>query len=401
MNFPIRRMDHILAGNATEYERVLASQVDRLLELNIPIRELWNPWTCPENLLPYLAWALSVDLWDSEWPVTKRRSVIANAIAHHRLKGTLAGIETYLGLVDTKIVKATVPPAKLFSGPSLSKEQREAWLSKLPQVRVFRQYERSIAGKRIFSGGQRYSSFLEGKVAQPNDAIVRLRRQARWVVNGAEMDSRVENFESYFRVFLKAILQYSIFSNTPIRRKKKFWIPSTAASRVVTIEPISLSPWRTTVGPQLVAVKSEPEVVAQSGEEGYSVYCGRPIHNRYFIPSRSGFRLFDRYAVNDGSAVKKRPSIQFMGVGRYGIQPHSAELKVKMRSTWSPHKARLNGVYIPRTRFWTPHDGSLMVKNRQAIIAAKRLSDKILLDTNTKPGFIAGLPYFAGDTITI
>src|ERR1700726_1232536 len=151
-NFPLRRMDQILAPNATEYERVLASQVDRLLDLNIPIRELWNPWTCPENLLPYLAWALSVDLWDPQWPLTKRRSVVANSIKHHRLKGTLTGIETYVDLIDSHVVKATVPAATLFSGPTLSKEQREAWLKKMPQVRVWHQYERSIAGKRIFSG---------------------------------------------------------------------------------------------------------------------------------------------------------------------------------------------------------------------------------------------------------
>jgi hypothetical protein len=402
MAFPTRLMDHVLAGNATDYERVLASQVDKLLELNIPIRELWNPWTCPENLLPYLAWALSVDLWDPQWPITKRRSVIANAIKHHRLKGTLAGIETYLGLVDSQMVKATLPPATLFSGPSLSKEQREAWLKKLPQVRVWRQYERSIAGKRIFSGGRRYNSFLEGKVAQPNDAITRLRRRARWVVNGTETDSRVENFESYFRVFLKTILPYSIFCNTPLHMKKKFPIPSTAASRVVTIEPISLSPWRTTVGPQLEPVSSEPELVTEPGVEGHAVYSCRPIsRRRYYVPSMAKFRLFERYAVNDGSAVKKRPSIQFMGVGRYGIQPHSAELKVKMRTKWKPWKARLGEPFVPRTRFFTPHDGTLMAKNRQAIIAAKRLSDKIVLDTNTKPGFVAGLPYFAGDKIVI
>jgi phage tail-like protein len=402
MAFPTRLMDHVLSGNATEYERVLASQVDKLLELNIPIRELWNPWTCPENLLPYLAWALSVDLWDSEWPITKRRSVIANAIKHHRLKGTLAGIETYLDLIDSKVIKATVPSATTFSGPTLSKEQREAWLARMPQVRVWHQYERSITGKRIFSGGQRYSSFFEGKVAQPNDAITRLRRRARWVVNGVETDSRVENFESYFRVFLTGILPYSIFCNTPLHMKKKFPIPSTAASRVVTIEPTSLSPWRTTVGPQLEPMTSEPELVTEPGIEGHAVYSGRTIsRKRYYVPSMAKFRLFERYAVNDGSAVRKRPSIQFMGVGRYGIQPHSAELKVKMRTTWKPWKARLGEPFVPRTRFYTPHDGSLMLKNRQAIIAAKRLSDKIVLDTNTKPGFVAGLPYFAGDNIVI
>ncbi|GHK16942.1 hypothetical protein ECZU03_07310 [Escherichia coli] len=30
----------------------------------VPLRTLWNWRTCPVKLLPYLAWALSVDRWD-------------------------------------------------------------------------------------------------------------------------------------------------------------------------------------------------------------------------------------------------------------------------------------------------------------------------------------------------
>jgi hypothetical protein len=402
--FPTRRMDHILAPNATEYERTLASQVDRLLDLNIPIRLLWNPWECPEHLLPYLAWALSVDLWDSSWPITKRRSVVANAIKHHRLKGTLQGIETYLDLVDSKLLKATTPPATLFSGPSLTKDQREAWLAKLPQVRVWNEYENSTDGYRMFMGGQRAHRFLNGKFPYPNGAESRAARRARWVVNGTETDTKVDNFGAYFRLFIKTRLPYSLFCNTPMRQKKKFPIPSTAFKRVVTIEPIQTAPWRSTVGPQLEPVQAQAEMVTQPGHDtGVAVYSNRVNYKKHFVPSRAGTRVFLRYPVYDASVEypAKRPSIQFMGVGRYGIKPKTAELKVAMSTKWSRYKARLNDTFVPRSRFWTPHDGTLMAKNRQAIIAAKRLSDQIVLDTNTKPGFIAGLPRWAGDPIVI
>ncbi|WP_051346575.1 phage tail protein I [Bradyrhizobium sp. th.b2] len=399
--FPTRRMDHILAPNATEYERTLASQVDRLLDLNIPIRLLWNPWECPENLLPYLAWALSVDLWDSSWPVTKRRSVIANAIKHHRQKGTLQGIETYLDLVGSKILKADLPPSTVFSGPSLTRDEREAWLQKLPQIRVWRQYETSIKGRRIFSGGSRYQSFLTGHFPGPNDAITRMARRARWVVKGVETDAKVENFDGFFRVHIPGHLEHSIFCNTPFNKKGKFPVPSTAYQRIVSIEPTVLTPWRNSITPSLQAVTSEPELVAVAGKEGHAVYSNRINYNRFYIPSMSGYRLFERYAVNDGTAIQKRPSIQFMGVGRYGIKPKTAELKVEMKTKWPAWKARLNEASYPKSRFFTPHDGTLMAKNRQAVIAAKRLSDQILLDTNTKPGFVAGLPRWAGDPIVI
>ncbi|WP_439357775.1 phage tail protein I [Bradyrhizobium sp. DASA03007] len=401
-NTPTRLMDNILAPNATVFERTLASQVDRLLDLDIPIRLLWDPWRCPENLLPYLAWALSVDMWDPSWPITKRRSVIANAIKHHQIKGTLKSIETYLDLIGSQVIKATVPPAKLFSGASLTKEQREAWLSQLPQVRIYQNYLLGAGKKRMFSGGARYHSFLENRFTCPNDAITRLSKKSVWVVGGVEQDTRIEVDRGQYRLFVKAHLPYSIFCNRPLNLKKKFPVPSTAYKRIITIAPLVLSPWRIAVGPSLEPVSTTPEIVTITGKEGHAVYSGRPIHKRYYVPSIAPYQTFERYAINDGSIqMPQRPTVQFMGVGRYGIQPHSAELKVRMQSRWSRFKARLGQPFAPRTSFFTPHDGRLMLENRKAIMAAKRLSDKIVLDTNTKPGFIAGLPKFAGDPIVI
>jgi hypothetical protein len=190
-----------------------------------------------------------------------------------------------------------------------------------------------------------------------------------------------------------------------MHRPKKFFIPSSASKRIVTIAPIQVAPWRSTVGPNLEPVQSQPENIAQAGHEnGHAVFSNRVIdRKKFFVPSTASYRMFARYPIYDASVEypAKRPSIQFMGVGRYGIKPKTAELKIAMRQQWSKYKARINEPFIPRTRFWTPHDGTLMMKNRLAIIAAKRLTEKIVLDTNTKPGFLAGLPRFAGDPIIV
>ena len=70
-----RLMEHILAPNATVFERTLASQVDRLLELDIDrLRRLWDPFRCHIDDLPYLAWSFSVDIWDTEWTDRNRWS---------------------------------------------------------------------------------------------------------------------------------------------------------------------------------------------------------------------------------------------------------------------------------------------------------------------------------------
>jgi phage tail P2-like protein len=43
--------------------------------------------------LPWLAWALSVDTWDSDWPESTKRSLIANSVQIHKTKGTVSAIE--------------------------------------------------------------------------------------------------------------------------------------------------------------------------------------------------------------------------------------------------------------------------------------------------------------------
>lgn len=60
--------------------------------LTVPLRQLWNPDNCPLALLPYLAWAWSVDRWDESWPESTKRGVVRAAYFVHRHKGTLGAL---------------------------------------------------------------------------------------------------------------------------------------------------------------------------------------------------------------------------------------------------------------------------------------------------------------------
>ncbi|AOE85831.1 phage tail protein I [Pseudomonas sp. TCU-HL1] len=90
-------MSELLPVNATDLERQLAEATR--LDLPVPLRQLWNPHTCPANLLPWLAWQLHVDSWHDDWPESVRREVIANAVEVHRKKGTLGSVRRLLGSV--------------------------------------------------------------------------------------------------------------------------------------------------------------------------------------------------------------------------------------------------------------------------------------------------------------
>lgn len=73
-------------------EVAAAQAMAEIRRVPVPLRMLWNWRTCPLALLPYLAWALSVDRWDEGWPEATKRSVVAAAHFVHRHKGTISAL---------------------------------------------------------------------------------------------------------------------------------------------------------------------------------------------------------------------------------------------------------------------------------------------------------------------
>lgn len=84
--------DRLLPTGSSSLEVAAAEALASLSTMNVPLRQLWNPWECPLPLLPYLAWAWSVDRWDSNWSESTKRNVVAASLYIHRHKGTTGAI---------------------------------------------------------------------------------------------------------------------------------------------------------------------------------------------------------------------------------------------------------------------------------------------------------------------
>ena len=82
----------LLPGNDTPLERRAAQALAQIERVPIPLRQLCNPDTCPVDLLPYLAWAFSVDRWDSRWTETAKRAAIRSSHYIHSRKGTIGAL---------------------------------------------------------------------------------------------------------------------------------------------------------------------------------------------------------------------------------------------------------------------------------------------------------------------
>ena len=93
-------MSDLLPINATPQERALSAALARAGEVPVRVREMWSPDTIPQGVLPWLAWALSIDTWDPAWSVAQKRAAVKNAIAVQEKKGTIGAVRDALGAID-------------------------------------------------------------------------------------------------------------------------------------------------------------------------------------------------------------------------------------------------------------------------------------------------------------
>lgn len=81
-------MSDLLPQNSTAAERAISDAMARAETIAAPAGLMWDPARCPLEYLPWLAWAVSVDDWDPDWPEAGKRAAIAGSAAWHRIKGT-------------------------------------------------------------------------------------------------------------------------------------------------------------------------------------------------------------------------------------------------------------------------------------------------------------------------
>ncbi|TCW05620.1 phage tail P2-like protein [Raoultella sp. BIGb0138] len=83
----------LLPPGSSALERRLAQACSGISDLNVPLRDLWNPWKCPAKFLPYLAWAFSVDRYEETWTENAKRQAVSDAFWIHQRKGTVAAVK--------------------------------------------------------------------------------------------------------------------------------------------------------------------------------------------------------------------------------------------------------------------------------------------------------------------
>jgi phage tail P2-like protein len=89
----------LLPINASQLLKDLESSSLKATSLEALNRYVTNPDLAPNNILPWLAWAVSVDDWSDNWPKVIKREMIKNSISLHQIKGTKRAIQKALEII--------------------------------------------------------------------------------------------------------------------------------------------------------------------------------------------------------------------------------------------------------------------------------------------------------------
>jgi hypothetical protein len=374
--------DSIVPTRSTPLEVVLDAQEARVLDIPAPLRDLWNPRTCPEHLLPYLAWALSVDLWRSDWPLDRRRYIIEKSIELHRLKGTLGGIKRYLELVDAPLKRALRPPDTFFPDPAITEAERAAYLARFQQLRIYDFRSAGTATYGAFTRGayKLAKTFCAGgasdEAARPTffphttDAVGRIGKQAYVYEprDGSETklayavrETLTEDREAITVAAIPGANLSRAFFCGGKPTAKRYAYNVRPSDRLVTVRmPTTYTHGddvvtKHAITPGLEPIYVIPEMIAEPGQKTFGQMFpadnfirtpedgAHPLNaahtkaKKLFLPpSTAQLRLYSRIHLYDPTRLPdKRRRKAFAGYVRLGMPPYHADITVNARETIS------------------------------------------------------------------
>ena len=386
----------------------VAGLLDRFDGLDLDVLRMTPVDTRLDAVLEHLAWAYHVDGWEYLTTRAQKIDLIKRFFEFHRYKGTKHGLALYLRTFLARDLLSASPPTKSFLGASLTDAEREAWASRMPEIRVY-PYRHGGTRQGMFVGDCLGTSY-----PNTSDAILRIGDQVTLYdpVDGNEtkLDALATSRDITSRMAVQRVpvrlpgqAGQALFGGQCLGRA--FTCDTGAASRYFMLDlevgytdevsrrlPLS-------VRPSLTPVRVGSDVVASPGQAGRGIFLGHRwpdawperatcfLTGRYPFPSSAGDRLYRRTRLYDASRARfdRRASTLFLGCFRLGaLRPHHAEAAVDMIRTAPPRALFCGG--FPGAFTCNLQAGAWIDTMRRVGRLAVRLSDKIAVSiTNRRP----------------
>jgi phage tail P2-like protein len=387
-------LSHVVPWDTSSWERTLASEVQRLLDLGIPIKDLWNAERCPESFLPYLAWALSVDLWDTNWPIEKKRAVTKAAITDQKIKGTEALIRRYVQYMDGEIVQLLTRPQGLYVDGA-TPEMVADYLAQMPQLRV---YLASLVGER--DQGLYYDEdFLDAGFYIPDRSSALYGRISTMLRDGVETPLQTYTVktstttkvatdfeqviipgEAYAGLFCDDGYLDVDFLDGSKEPKIVSYYQNTEYEDHQTEFPI------TYVRPGLKPQNPRYDRVSKDGNAGLGFMLDEDFcdDERFYVPDNAEFLVFDRLYLFDSEVLPPDGiSDGFLDDARLDMPAFTAEMLIEVFRTAYLTEMFLDADYVDE-QFVVNDNLDKQSAIMDAIASAKSLRDRILVAFDTR-----------------
>lgn len=381
----------LLPQNRTQLEGSLADAVGSRHPDERVLSRLYRPREITYSLLPWLAWSVDVLAWPRWATETGKRNITAESWRLHRLQGTLAGFKTIAQLVGSSVVSAITPPAKVFATNSLTKDERNAFVSRYPQLRI---YPQRTTGQKV---GAMLHCLHVGDREYPlqTDAALRLAPQAYLYRDGEETALQlVERHIHTERAVAHTMTDITMpgqagkigFCGRPVS-----WLAASDAVqrmyRLAVNEPYmdqSESLRQQTLSPGMGTITVRYDWIAGQGAE-QGIHAGRFVA-RYLMPSTARERIYKRYWLFDPRInVSRQTACLHVGAGRLGMPAHHAEMQVRITGKMSAMTTRGHV-----TGYLCQGDRSRLLDALEAMRRVMRASDRIDIDTAIARPMLAG-----------
>jgi hypothetical protein len=390
----------LLPPNHTAFEEAFDLTGARIDELAVEIPKLVRPWDIPATHLAWLAWGLSVDLWEPEWSEENHRTLAARALPMHARKGTQASIAEHIRIMGAEPRRFIVPPAKTFMMEGFTEEERQAFFARFPQLRIYPFVARGTYRFAHFTSAAfgRAKAFLDACCIEDVGAWSRFIRTAKLWDRGEETTLTIRavtpegvgkfHAAEFDEVVLGAKPTRALHLDTPPKARVFLVDDFGVAQRMIRIPRDASYSYRlgretyTTTWPDADLIDVRPQHVAEQHQgQPTALYATKRqfILGKHLPPTISWRFIYERWHIHDPDRVPDvRIRSTHLGFTRLGMPPYHAEVRTRISGTQAPRTA---GPFV---------NGYLMTGNRkpiadvrEAVRVSKSLRDRILLDTRT------------------
>lgn len=390
----------LLPQNRTAFEEAADLTGARIADLPIDVPKLVRPYEVPAPFLPWVAWGLSVDFWEKEWPEDKHRIMLARSLGMHARKGTATAIAEAIEIMGGELRRFIVPPAKTHLSPAFTQEERDAYLALFPQLRVFPFVSRGQTGPfgTFLSVKRMIGETSLGPIRQISTSVTQYTRTAKLWDRGEETtltfrEVKVESAgifaaTAFDEVILGPKATKAIHLNAAPRARGFLVDDQGVAKRIVRIPRDASYEFRlgretyTTVLPRAQLIDVRPQFIAEvhPGQRG-AVYAGggSRIAGGFLPPTISWQHLFERWHIHDPDRIPiERRRSMHIGFTRLGMPAYHAEANVRLLSKrpWRITSKFVQGYVVSTSK-------KPIADARQAVRITKSLRDKVLLNTKT------------------